>query len=86
MKKLKYFCLAFLVAFLLAIPVAAQKGEKGERNNNGANKQHGKARAEQVQAVNKKGDKDPSPTKGSKNKGKHEGSQKKGKQKARGHS
>jgi hypothetical protein len=85
MKKLKYFCLAFLVAFLLAIPVAAQKGEKGERNNI-ASKQKGKARAEQVQAGNKKGDKDPSPTKGSKNKGKHEGLEKKGKQKAKGHS
>jgi flagellar biosynthesis/type III secretory pathway M-ring protein FliF/YscJ len=85
MKKLKYFCLAFLVAFLLAIPVAAQKGEKGERNNN-ASKQKGKARAEQVQAGNKKGDKDPSPTKGSKNKGKHEGLEKKAKQKAKGHS
>ena len=88
MKKLKYFCLAFLVAFLLAIPVAAQNGEKGERNNNDttASKQKGKLRAEQVQAGNKKGDKDPSPTKGSKNKGKHEGSDKKGKQKAKGHS
>jgi hypothetical protein len=88
MKKLKYFCSALLVASLLAIPAAAQKGEKGERNNNGTStsKQKGKARADQVQAVNKKGDKDPSPTKGSKNKGHHEGWEKKGKAKAKGHS
>jgi hypothetical protein len=85
MKKLKYFCSALLVACLLAIPAAAQKGEKGERNNN-VSKQKGKARAEQVQAVNKKGDKDPSPTKGSKNKGQHKGVEKKGKAKAKGHS
>ncbi len=88
MKKLKYFCLAFLVAFLLAIPVAAQNSEKGERNNNGTTtaKQKGKARAEVVQTDNKKGDKDPKASKGSKNKGKHEGAEKKGKQKAKGHS
>jgi len=64
LKRLKYFCLAFLVAFLLAIPVAAQKGEKGERNNNGAGEPHGKARAEEVQADNHK------PSKGSKSQGK----------------
>ncbi len=85
MKKLKYFCSALLIACLLAIPAAAQKGEKGERNNN-VSKLKGKDRAEQVQSVNKKGDKDPSPTKGSKNKGHHEGLEKKGKAKAKGHS
>ena len=85
MKKLKYFCSALLVACLLAIPAAAQKGEKGERNNN-VSKQKGTARAEQVQSVNKKGDRDPSPFKGSKNKGHHEGLEKKGKAKAKGHS
>ncbi len=79
MKKLKYFCSALLVACLLAIPAAAQKGE---RNNNGTGKQHGKARAEQVQTVNKKGDKDP--TKGKKS-GKREGLEKKSKAKAKGH-
>lgn len=86
MKKLQYFFLAFLVAALLAIPAAAQKGEKGERNNNGTTKQKGKARAELVQAGNKKGDKDPSPTQGSKSKGKHKGWSKKGEHKAKGHS
>ena len=60
MKKLRYFCLALLAASLVAIPAAAQNSEKGERNNNGtgAPKKHGQARAEEVQADNKKGDKD----------------------------
>ena len=70
MKKLRTFCLAFLVAFLVAMPVVAQQGEKGERNNNGSGKLHGQARAEHVQSGNKKGDKDPNPSKGSKSKGK----------------
>ena len=86
MKKLQYFGLAFLVAALLAIPASAQKGAKGERNNNGASKQHGQSRAEVVQAGNKKGDKDPSPSQGSKSKGKHKGWSKKGEHKAKGHS
>ena len=82
MKKLQYFCSALLVACLLAIPAAAQKSE----GNSNTNKKTGKARAEQVQTVNKKGDKDKA-TKGSKNKGHHEGStEKKGKAKAKGHS
>ena len=81
MKKLKYFCSALLVASLLAIPAAAQKGE----SNNNVSKQKGTARAEKVQAANKKGDKDKA-SKGSKNKGKHEGLEKKGKAKAKGHS
>ena len=85
MKKLKYFCSALLVASLLAIPAAAQQGEKGERNNN-VSKLKGKDRAEHVQVANKKGDKDKA-FKGSKNKGQHEGStEKKGKAKAKGHS
>lgn len=70
MKKLRNFCLAFLVAFLVAMPVAAQQGEKGERNNNGSGKLHRQARTEHVQSNNKKGDKDPNPFKGSKSKGK----------------
>jgi hypothetical protein len=86
MKKLRYLFLSFLVAALMAVPAAAQKGAKGERNNNGAGKQHGKARAEQVQTGNKKGDKDPSPSKGSKSEGKHKGWSKKGEHKAKGHS
>ena len=57
-KNLKYFCLALLVASLLAIPAAAQRGKKGTRNNNGANEPRGQARAEEVQSENKKGDKD----------------------------
>ena len=57
MKKLNYFCFALLVASLLAIPAAAQ-GKKGTRNNNGAKEPHGQARAGEVQADNKKGDKD----------------------------
>lgn len=90
MKKLKYFSLALLVAALLAVPAAAQKGakgEKGERNNNTATtKQKGKTRAETVQTSNKKGDKDPAPPKGSKSKGKHLGWTKKADPKAKGHS
>ena len=66
MKKLKYFCLSFLVASLLAIPAAAQ----GKKGNNGANEPHGQARAEEVQTANNKGDKDHKPSKGSKSKGK----------------
>ncbi len=65
MKKLKYFSIAVLVLSLLAIPATAQK----QRNNN-IDKQHGQARADQVQAGNKKGDKDPNPSKGSKSQGK----------------
>ncbi len=84
MKKLKYFCLAFVVAFLLGIPAAAQNGKKGQRNNNGAGEPRGNARAEEVQAGNKKGDKDPS--KGNKGRHKHEGWEKTGKHKAKGHS
>jgi hypothetical protein len=68
-KKLKYFCLAFLVASLLGIPAAAQ-GKKGTRNNNGANEPRGQARAEEVQTENGKGDKDHNPSKGSKSRGK----------------
>jgi hypothetical protein len=65
-KKLKYLCAAFVLAAMLGLPAAAQKG----RANTGAHKQTGQARAEEVQATNKKGDKDPSPSKGSKSKGK----------------
>jgi len=65
--------------------ISLQKGAKGERNNNSAGKQHGKARAEQVQVENKKGEKDPSPSKGSKSQGKHKGWSTKGEHKAKGH-
>jgi len=85
MQKLQHLSLAFLVAALMALPAAAQKGAKGERNNNSAGKQHGKARAEQVQVENKKGEKDPSPSKGSKSQGKHKGWSTKGEHKAKGH-
>ena len=84
MKKLQYFCSALLVACLLALPAAAQQGEKGERNNN-VSKLKGKDRADHVQAANTKGGKGKV-SKGSKNKGHHEGLEKKGKAKAKGHS
>ncbi len=54
MKKLKFFGLALLVALLLSLPAAAQKGKNGERSDKGGTVR-GKARAEQVQAENKKG-------------------------------
>jgi hypothetical protein len=80
MKNLKHFGLMILAfSLLFAIPAAAQNGKKGQRNNNGANEPHGQARAEEVQTENKKGDKDPTPSKGSKAKRKHEGWEKKGK-------
>jgi len=66
-KKLQHFCLAFLVASLLAIPAAAQ-GKKGGNGNNGAKEPHGQARAEEVQTTSGKGDKDHTPSKGSKRK------------------
>ena len=79
MKKVQYFISALAVAALLAIPAAAQKGEKGERNNNGTGKQL-------VQTENKKGDKDPTPSQGSKSRGQHKGWTKKGEHKDKGHS
>ena len=66
MKKLTYLCLAFIFAAMMDLPVAAQK----VRTNSGTNKEKGQARAETVQTMNKKGDKDPSPSKGNKSKGK----------------
>ncbi len=84
MRKLKYFCSAVLVFALMAIPAVAQHGKQGQRNNNGANEPRGNARAEEVQAGNKKGDKDPS--KGNEGKHKHRGWFKKGQHKAKGHS
>ena len=85
MKKLKYFCLALLVAFLLAIPAAAQKGD---RSNKGGTTT-GKARADQVQADNKDGkkkrkrkDHDSNPDRWEK--GKHKG-ETQGKHEAKGH-
>jgi len=64
-KKITYLCLAFVFTAMQALPVAAQK-----RANTDTSKEKGQARAETVQTMNKKGDKDPSPSKGSKSKGK----------------
>ena len=61
MKKMKSLALAIVVFSLLATPALAQKGRS---NKGGATT--GPARAEQVQLKNKKGDKDPNPSKGSK--------------------
>ena len=87
MKKLKYFGLAFLVASLVALPAAAQKGGHG---NTGAGKMQGQARAEEVQTASGKGDKDHTPSKGSKSKGKktrtREGWEKNAKHKDKGSS
>jgi hypothetical protein len=99
-KKLTYFCLAFVVAVLTAIPAVAQKGQGGGRSNRGGDVR-GNERAEQVQTENRKGtiapgvenaeakkhkhkEKDAQPD-NDKNKGKHKGEQK-GKHKAKGHS
>src|SRR5207249_9310227 len=60
-KRLKYLSLAFLVASLLAIPAMAQRGRS---NRGGATR--GIPRSDQVQAENKRTDKDSDPTKGSK--------------------
>lgn len=86
MKTLKNLCLALVAAFLLVVPAVAQKGAKGTRNNNGAGKETGQARAEQVQNENKKGENTKS--KGSQNEGKHKhfGWLHKGQHKAKGHS
>jgi Ni/Co efflux regulator RcnB len=85
-KTLRNLCLALVAISFLAMPAVAQKGEKGERNNNGATKQRGQARAEEVQNANKKGENTKS--KGSQNDGKHKhkGWFKKGEHKAKGHS
>lgn len=86
MKTFTKLCLALVAAFLIAIPAAAQKGAKGTRNNNGAGKETGQARAEQVQNENKKGENTKS--KGSQNEGKHKhfGWLHRSKHKAKGHS
>ena len=68
MKMLKNLGLAMVVLSLLAIPAAARNGQKGVHNNNGAGEPRGKARAEEVQTANNKGDKDNTPSKGSKSK------------------
>ena len=64
-KKGTYLCLALLFAAMSSFPAAAQK-----RANTGTSKEKGQARAETVQTTNKKGDKDPNPSKGSKSQGK----------------
>ena len=67
MKTTKSLWLAVLGFSLLATPALAQKG--GRSNRGGA--PTGIARSDQVQGMNKKGDKghDPTPSKGSKSKG-----------------
>jgi hypothetical protein len=69
-KTLKNLGLAMVALSLLAIPAAARNGQKGVHNNNGTGEPHGKARAEEVQTANNKGDKDNVPSKGSKSHGK----------------
>lgn len=85
MKKLTCFCLAFVFAVMLALPVAAQEG-KGATRSNEDNKLRGKERAEQVQAENKKGTIAPGleNAENKKKDGKHKGEHK-GKHKAKGH-
>lgn len=60
-RKMRNLGLAIVVFSLLATPALAQKGRS---NKGGATT--GPARADQVQLQNKKGDKDPNPSKGSK--------------------
>jgi len=89
LKILKNLGLAMVALSLLAIPAAADSGKKGLRNN-GTGKLQGKARAEEVQTANNKGDKDHSPFKGNKSKGKktrtREGWEKTAEHNAKGHS
>lgn len=68
MKTTKNLRLAVLALSLVATPALAQKG--GRSNRGGA--ATGIARSDQVQSMNKKGDKDhdPTPSKGNKSKGK----------------
>jgi hypothetical protein len=70
LKTLKNLGLAMVAVSLLAIPAAAGNAQKGVHNNNGTGNLHGQARAEEVQTVNNKGDKDNVPSKGSKSRGK----------------
>ena len=83
-KTTKNLCLAILALSLLATPALAQRGRS---NAGGATK--GIPRSDQVQAENKKIDKDtdPNPSKGSKAKKTREGWEKnaKHKAKAKGH-
>jgi Ni/Co efflux regulator RcnB len=60
-KTIKNLCLAILALSLLATPALAQRGRS---NRGGATR--GIPRSDQVQAKNKKTDKDTDPTKGSK--------------------
>ena len=89
MKNLKYVCSALLALSLMAIPATAQNGRS---NKGGAMRSD--TRADRVQSINKKQDKDRDPnTDNDKNKGLHKG-EKKGKHKgatqgkhiAKGHS
>lgn len=80
MKTMRNLCLAIVALSLLGTPALAQKGRSDKGGATRAD-----ARADQVQATNKKQDKDrdPSPD-NDKNKGKHKG-ETKGKHKANGH-
>ena len=83
MKTTKNLCLAILTFSLLGTPALAQRG----RSNSGDTTK-GMPRSDQVQAENKKTDKDTDPTKGSKVKKTRtrEGWEKKTKHTAKGHS
>ena len=83
MKTMKNLCLATLALSLLATPALAQRGRA---NRGGAAR--GIPRSDQVQAKNKKIDKDTDPSKGSKAKKTRtrEGWEKNAKHKAKGHS
>ncbi len=87
MKTLKNLGLAMVALALLAIPAAAGNGKGGHRSNNGSGKLTGQARADKVQGMNKKGDKDPTPSKGSKSEKTQtrEGWEKNAKHNAKGH-
>lgn len=81
MRNLKSLCLAVLALSMLAIPAAAQRGNRSNRG--GA--QRGDNRADMVQAENKNPDKDRDQSRDNdKNKGKHKG-ETQGKHKAKGH-
>jgi len=78
-KTIKNLCLTIVALSVLATPAMGQ-----DRSNKGG-AQRGDARADQVQAANKKQDKDRDPNPDNdKNKGKHKG-ETKGKHIAKGH-
>jgi Ni/Co efflux regulator RcnB len=76
---MKNLCLAMLALSLLAIPATAQR-----RRSNRGGTLRADARSDQVQAANKKQDKDRDPSRDNDKKGKHNG-ETKGKHNANGH-